>query len=118
MEKLVRKAVCACTGDWSSFRNSTVRRTKRWWLLAAESIRCPRISFLLQPPPERLVDAMLRALARGDRELTVPRRFAAGYVVQALAPGFMRRQVKRTTLVEKIRAKGLLPPEDEGQDSQ
>jgi DNA-binding NtrC family response regulator len=27
-------------------------------------------------------------------------------------------QVKRTTLVEKIRAKGLLPPEDEGQDSQ
>jgi DNA-binding NtrC family response regulator len=27
-------------------------------------------------------------------------------------------QVKRTTLVEKIRAKGLVPPEDEGQDGQ
>ena len=27
-------------------------------------------------------------------------------------------QVKRTTLVEKIRARGLAPPEDDGQDGQ
>lgn len=48
--------------------------------------------------PEKLVDAIIRALARGDRELTYPSSLAAAYVVKALAPGFMRRQVKRATL--------------------
>jgi uncharacterized protein len=48
--------------------------------------------------PEKLVEAIIRALARGDRELTYPRSLAAAYVVKALAPGFMRRQVKRATL--------------------
>ena len=45
-----------------------------------------------------LVDAILKALARGRHALTYPRGIAAGYAVQALAPGFMRRQVKRTTI--------------------
>jgi hypothetical protein len=39
----------------------------------------------------------VRALANGKRELTFPRSIAAGYVVRALAPGFMRRSVKRVT---------------------
>lgn len=47
--------------------------------------------------PDGLVDAIFRALAKGKRELTYPRGLAAGYVVRALAPGFMRRQVKRVT---------------------
>ena len=45
-----------------------------------------------------LVDAILQALSRGRRRLTYPRGIAAGYVVQALAPEFMRKQVKRTTI--------------------
>jgi short-subunit dehydrogenase len=48
--------------------------------------------------PEKLVDAIIRALARGDHELTYPRSLAVAYLVKALAPGFMRRQVKRATL--------------------
>ena len=58
--------------------------------------------------PESLVAAIFRALERGKTELTYPRGIAAGYVVKALAPGFMRRQVKRTTLdaVAKARRKG------------
>jgi len=48
--------------------------------------------------PERLVDAILAALAAGRHELTFPRWIASGYLVQALAPGFMRRQVRRNTI--------------------
>ena len=46
----------------------------------------------------RLVDAIVSALARGKRELTFPRWIASGYLVQALAPAFMRRQVRRNTI--------------------
>ncbi|MEE2679965.1 MAG: SDR family NAD(P)-dependent oxidoreductase [Myxococcota bacterium] len=52
-----------------------------------------------------LVDAMLQALARGRRRLTYPRGIAAGYVVQALAPEFMRKQVKRTTIDATAKAR-------------
>jgi short-subunit dehydrogenase len=45
-----------------------------------------------------LVDAVVDAIARGKRELTYPRSISAAYLVQAIAPGFMRRQVKRSTL--------------------
>ncbi len=44
-----------------------------------------------------LADAIIDALRRGKRELTYPRAIAAGYVVRAVAPGFMRANVKRTT---------------------
>lgn len=47
--------------------------------------------------PEGLVDAIFQALAKGKRELTYPGGLAAGYVVRALAPGFLRQQVKRVT---------------------
>jgi hypothetical protein len=45
-----------------------------------------------------LVNAIVDALARRKREVTYPRSIAAAYLVQAIAPEFMRRQVKRTTL--------------------
>jgi NAD(P)-dependent dehydrogenase (short-subunit alcohol dehydrogenase family) len=48
--------------------------------------------------PERLVDAIIKALAKGKHEITFPRFIAAGYVVRAIAPGFMRRSTKRQTL--------------------
>jgi uncharacterized protein len=51
---------------------------------------------MIEPGP--VVDGIMRALARGAHEITVPRSIAAGYVVRALAPEFMRRNVKRTTI--------------------
>jgi short-subunit dehydrogenase len=60
--------------------------------------RMPPVALRSMLEPERLVDAVLAALAKGKHELTYPRRIAAGYVVQALAPGFMRRQVRRVTI--------------------
>jgi hypothetical protein len=47
--------------------------------------------------PEGLVDAIFQALAKGKRELTYPGGLAAGYVVRALAPEFLRKQVMRVT---------------------
>jgi short-subunit dehydrogenase len=58
----------------------------------------PPVALRSRVPVDGLVDAVLDALARGRHELTYPRGISAGYVVQALAPGFMRRQVKRHTL--------------------
>jgi len=47
--------------------------------------------------PEALCDAILRALARGERELTFPRHIALAYAFRALLPGFLRYQIKRAT---------------------
>ncbi len=47
--------------------------------------------------PEALVDAIFDALAKGKREVTFPSGLSAGYVVKALAPGFLRNQVLRVT---------------------
>jgi len=60
--------------------------------------RLPPVALRQMVEPERLVDAILKALADGRHELTLPRGIRAGYIVQALAPSFMRRQVKRTTI--------------------
>ncbi|MCA9510131.1 MAG: SDR family NAD(P)-dependent oxidoreductase, partial [Myxococcales bacterium] len=49
-------------------------------------------------PVDGLVDAVLDALARGRREITHPRAIASAYPVKAIAPGWFRRNVKRTTL--------------------
>ncbi len=48
--------------------------------------------------PDELVDAIFEALARGRHQLTFPRSLAVAYVVKAIAPEFMRRQVKRVTI--------------------
>ncbi len=60
--------------------------------------RMPPVSKRLMVEPERVVAATIDALARGKHEVTVPRFIAAGYVVRALAPGFMRRNTRRTTI--------------------
>jgi short-subunit dehydrogenase len=48
-------------------------------------------------PVAGLVDRIVRALQKGRHELTYPGPIAAAYRVKALAPRFMRRQVKRAT---------------------
>jgi short-subunit dehydrogenase len=60
--------------------------------------RLPPVARRSMVDPEGLVDAILGALARGRRELTYPRWLAVSYLVRALAPGFMRKQVRRTTI--------------------
>lgn len=65
----------------------------------AESLaRMPAVAKRSMIGPEKVVDALLGALARGRHEVTVPASIAAGYVVRAIAPEFMRRQVKKTTI--------------------
>jgi len=60
--------------------------------------RMPPVSRRSMREVDGLVDAIVDALIRRKREVTYPRSIAAGYLVQAIAPEFMRRQVKRTTL--------------------
>jgi len=60
--------------------------------------RMPPVSKRTMIKPEKVVDATMDALKRGKHEITVPRFIAAGYVVRALAPGFMRRNTKKTVL--------------------
>ena len=70
----------------------------------AEALRrMPRVARRQMVEVDGLVDAIVRALARGRREVTHPRRIASAYVVRALAPGFFRRQVRRVTLGEPRR---------------
>ena len=60
--------------------------------------RMPAVAKRSMIGPARGVDATLAALARGRHEVTVPGSIAAGYVVRAVAPEFMRRQVKKSTI--------------------
>lgn len=60
--------------------------------------RMPPVSKRQFVDPERLVDAIMQALARGRQTLTFPRWIASAYLIQALAPGFMRRQIRRSTI--------------------
>ena len=52
-----------------------------------------------------LVDAILDALAKGRHEITHPGGIAPAYVIQAFAPEFMRRMVKRNTIDARDKAK-------------
>lgn len=60
--------------------------------------RMPPVARRAMAEPEGLVDAILRALERGRREITYPRHMAAAYSFRALAPEFTRRQIRRSTL--------------------
>jgi short-subunit dehydrogenase len=62
--------------------------------------RMPEVAKRQMAEPEALADAVMKALARGKRELTYPGWIAAGYIAQALAPRFTRAQVKENTLVD------------------
>ena len=67
--------------------------------------RMPPVALRRFVEPEKLVEAIVKALAHGSRELTYPRSLAAAYVVKAVAPGFMRSQVKRATLGASARGR-------------
>jgi len=58
--------------------------------------KLPPVALRHMVEPGDLARAVLRALERGRRELVHPRWMAVAPRVQALAPGFFRRQVKRT----------------------
>jgi len=60
--------------------------------------RMPPVAKRSMVDPEGLIDAIMKALASGKRELTYPRPIAAAYVTKAIAPEFLRRNVKRTTI--------------------
>ena len=60
--------------------------------------RMPTVARRQMAEPEGLVDAILRALAKGRRTLTYPRWIASAYPVQALVPELMRRGMKRATI--------------------
>ncbi len=68
--------------------------------------RMPPVARRMMAEPEGLVDAILAALAAGKREITYPRFISSGYIVRALAPGFMRRMTTRQTVaaLEKMRS--------------
>jgi uncharacterized protein len=74
--------------------------------------RMPPVSRRQFVAPEKLVDAIMKALARGRHQLTYPRSLAVAYVVKAIAPEFMRGQVKRTTLdaLAKEKTRGRKAP--------
>jgi short-subunit dehydrogenase len=60
--------------------------------------RMPAVAKRGMLPVGGLVDRILDGLARGRRELTFPAKIALAYPVKALAPGFFRWGVKKTTL--------------------
>jgi short-subunit dehydrogenase len=60
--------------------------------------RMPPVAKRGMVDPEKLVDVVMRALRKGQHEVTYPYGIVSGYIVRALAPTFMRRQVKRVTL--------------------
>jgi short-subunit dehydrogenase len=65
----------------------------------AESLaRMPEVAKRSMIGPDKVVDATLNALTRGRHEVTVPGSIAVGYVVRAIAPELMRRQVKKATI--------------------
>jgi short-subunit dehydrogenase len=54
-----------------------------------------------------LVDAMIAGLASGKHEITYPRGgITLGYAIQAIAPEFMRRAVRRSTIDALAKARG------------
>src|SRR5262249_7960581 len=53
-----------------------------------------------------LVGAIIDALARGKHEITYPGGISPAYAIQAFAPGFMRRVVRRTTIDALKKASG------------
>jgi short-subunit dehydrogenase len=67
--------------------------------------RMPPVAKRSMIEPEPVIEAVMRALRRGAREITVPRGIAAAYLVRAIAPGFMRRSTKRVTLDAMARAR-------------
>ena len=65
----------------------------------AEALRrMPAVAKRMMIDPGPLIDAIIKALRRGQHELVFPRFIGLGSVVRAIAPGFMRWSVRRTVL--------------------
>ena len=65
----------------------------------AEALRrMPAVARRMMTDPGPLIDAIMKALRRGQHELVFPRFVGLGSVVRAIAPGFMRWSVRRTVL--------------------
>ena len=60
--------------------------------------RMPPVSRRMMADVEPMVDAIFHGLAKGKFEITFPRFVEMGYVVRAVAPGFMRRNTHKQTL--------------------
>ncbi|MFQ5665754.1 MAG: SDR family NAD(P)-dependent oxidoreductase [Candidatus Binatia bacterium] len=60
--------------------------------------RMPPVAKRMMIQPHKVIDAIIAALAHGKHEITVPKFIATGYLIRVLAPGFMRRNTKRTTI--------------------
>jgi short-subunit dehydrogenase len=60
--------------------------------------RMPEVARRSMIEPERVIDATLDGLARGKREVTVPKSIRPAYVLRAIAPGILRSGTKRTTM--------------------
>jgi short-subunit dehydrogenase len=67
--------------------------------------RMPPVARRMMIQPDAVVAATMEALARGQHEITIPRIIGAGYIVHAVAPTFMRRRTKRTT-IEAVAKRG------------
>ena len=60
--------------------------------------RMPPVAKNNMADPNKLVEHIFKALAKGKHETTYPRFPATAYPVRAIAPEFMRKQVKKVTL--------------------
>ncbi len=60
--------------------------------------------------PERVVEAIVRALAAGKHEITVPRRLALVYLIRAIAPNLLRRNIKRRIIDALPKVTSGAPP--------
>jgi len=60
--------------------------------------RMPPVARRSMVDVDGMVDAILSGLEKGKHEITHPRGIAVGYAVRAIAPAFMRKQMRRTTL--------------------
>ena len=60
--------------------------------------RMPPMARRMMIEPEVLVDAILQGLARGKREITVPRGIAPAYLMRVVVPGISRWTTRRATI--------------------
>jgi short-subunit dehydrogenase len=60
--------------------------------------RMPPVAKRGMGDPNKLVDHIFKSLARGLHDTTYPFLPASGYAVNAVAPEFMRKQVKKVTI--------------------
>lgn len=72
--------------------------------------RMPEVARRMMIPPERVVEAVCRGLARGKHEVTVPGFIRLSYLARAIAPSLLRRSTKRVAMPSvSVPARGQVP---------